>query len=692
MNNKCLSFSGAFGHTGFFLEILSRLQGTPSSIQGVRIAEVMALIKSIFEKHLKECDGNDVEATERTLREFYDVHGGERILDEIGPAPVDKGSGEGAWHPTPEKGGDTAASPTQPTASDLEPSALPAPEKPASEKGENEPHPARGVPPKNQKSKNERRRERGSRKTEEGKKKGGRQKGVGNTKRSAFAKAPHLHIQMPAHLFAGSFCPSCHTGKLQRTAAREALRFLAETLLSPLILDLERLRCSGCRQIFEAELPRKYSAEETVCRATAEAAALSLLLRYGLGFPDHRLEKLQSWQHVPFSDAKQWAIAHEVWDALGSLERHLHKVAANASLREVDDCSVRVVEHQRIIAEELERAEAQGVSPKAVRTGMNVTSYVAHLEGKPYRVFFIGREHQGEREYALAELRDTGLPPVVRVSDAASKGQALKPFPEKNEAGFTPAGNASKAKTPANPSETPAIQAFCLAHLVLTLEAAAPGFRAEVATLLGLLGDVFTLDEKTKGMTPEARLAFHQEHSAPLMGAFHALVTSEIRENRKAEPNSLYGKAIRYADNHWPGFTEFLRTPGIPLTTNEVELANKFTKLHHKNSLSFQTAHGARVGAFYMSLIATAEGMKENPLEYLTAVVRYRAFITDENAGSWMPHTYRGAVADAEKTLGGQGNPLGYSIRHRKIRLRDESSGQGATPPPGMVDRHVTHN
>ena len=662
MKTKSYSFSGAFGHTGFFLEILSRLQGTPSALQGIRIAEVMALIKTIFEKHLKECEGDDVVATERTLREFFDVHNGHGILDEIGPAPVEKGS-------------EDVSSPTPPT-------------KPHSIKGEDEPEAK--DPAKKKKSKKERREERSKNPRT---KKGGRAKGVGNTKRAAYVGAPHLRIALPAHLFSGSFCPSCHVGRLQQTAARECLRFVAEALLSPLLLDVERLRCSSCRQIFEAELPRKFSGEETLCKATAEAAALSLLLRYGLGFPDHRLETLQGWQHAPFSDANQWAISNKLWETLGSLERHLHKVAANATIREVDDCSMRVVEFQRAIAAEVEKAQAQGVDPKAVRTGMNVTSYVAHFEGHAYRVFFIGREHQGEREHGLASLRDVGRPPVVRVSDAASKGQAVKPFPEKNEKGFTPSGKTREKNQPQRGQQS-VIQAFCLAHLVLTLEAARPGFRAEVGAFLALLSDVFALDEKTRGMTPEARLEFHQRHSAPLMGAFQALLESELRGNLKAEPNGPYGKVLRYANNHWQGFTEFLRTPGVPLTTNEVELANKFTKLHHKNSLSFQTAHGAQVGAFAMSLIATAEGMKENPLEYLTAIIRYRSLITDENAGDWMPHTFRASVVEAEKELAPQGNSDGYRIRHRKLRIQDEATGHRLIPLPGAKEQHsaASHN
>jgi hypothetical protein len=66
--------------------------------------------------------------------------------------------------------------------------------------------------------------------------------------------------------------------------------------------------------------------------------------------------------------------------------------------------------------------------------------------------------------------------------------------------------------------------------------------------------------------------------------------------------------------------TLFLKAEKVPLTTSYAELGAKFTKRHHKNSLSFQTQNDGNAGAFMMSLIATCIAQKINPLDDLTAV------------------------------------------------------------------------
>jgi len=53
--------------------------------------------------------------------------------------------------------------------------------------------------------------------------------------------------------------------------------------------------------------------------------------------------------------------------------------------------------------------------------------------------------------------------------------------------------------------------------------------------------------------------------------------------------------------------TRFLSVPGAPLDNNIAERALKMAILHRKNSLSFKTLHGARIGDVHMSLIHTCE-------------------------------------------------------------------------------------
>jgi hypothetical protein len=49
--------------------------------------------------------------------------------------------------------------------------------------------------------------------------------------------------------------------------------------------------------------------------------------------------------------------------------------------------------------------------------------------------------------------------------------------------------------------------------------------------------------------------------------------------------------------------------------------------LHRKNSLSFKTLHGARIGDVHMSLIHTCELNRVNPFDYLMALQQHAAAV-----------------------------------------------------------------
>ncbi|MBI2569868.1 MAG: transposase, partial [Candidatus Schekmanbacteria bacterium] len=77
-------------------------------------------------------------------------------------------------------------------------------------------------------------------------------------------------------------------------------------------------------------------------------------------------------------------------------------------------------------------------------------------------------------------------------------------------------------------------------------------------------------------------------------------------DERRVEPSSTLGGAIKYMQNHWEALTRFLEVPGAPLDNNLVERALKKAILHRRNSLFCQTANGAHVDDVLISLIHTA--------------------------------------------------------------------------------------
>jgi hypothetical protein len=122
------------------------------------------------------------------------------------------------------------------------------------------------------------------------------------------------------------------------------------------------------------------------------------------------------------------------------------------------------------------------------------------------------------------------------------------------------------------------------------------------------------------------------------MEQLHAWLMAQFAE-KKVEPNSGLGLAMRYLLKHWERLTLFLRQPGAPLDNNIRERALKKAILHRKNSLFYKTENGARVGDLFMSLIHTCELCGANPFDYMTQLQRHANELA-QNASEWMPWNY----------------------------------------------------
>ena len=127
------------------------------------------------------------------------------------------------------------------------------------------------------------------------------------------------------------------------------------------------------------------------------------------------------------------------------------------------------------------------------------------------------------------------------------------------------------------------------------------------------------------------------------MTALQSWMKTEVNE-RRIEPNSRLGSAIKYMEKHWPELTLFLRVAGAPLDNNVCEAILKRAILNRKNSLFFRTERGAIVADICMSLIQTAEMSKKNPLHYLTSLLEHHELVA-QNPKDWLPWNYEQTLA-----------------------------------------------
>ena len=254
------------------------------------------------------------------------------------------------------------------------------------------------------------------------------------------------------------------------------------------------------------------------------------------------------------------------------------------------------------------------------RKGMYTSGIMSTVGDRKMAVFMTGGHHAGENLADILAKRSTTLPPPVQMCDALSRNL---------------------------PENFKTILANCLAHGRRRFVDVQFNFPEECTYVLETLEEVYINDAVTKqqNMTPDQRLKYHQEKSAPLMDDLQDWLKQQF-DDKKVEPNSGLGQAISYMLNHWKELTLFLRVPKAPLDNNLCERALKKAILHRKNSLFYKTEHGAYIGDLFMSLIHTCNLCKVNPFEYLKMLQKYSSELF-QNPDKWMPWNYEQSIGHA---------------------------------------------
>jgi transposase len=438
--------------------------------------------------------------------------------------------------------------------------------------------------------------------------------GHGRNGADAYQGAERVSVAHPS-LGAGDACPACGQGTVYEKAPGVLVRITGQPPLAATIYQLQKLRCHLCGQVFTAPAP----AAADNGKYDATAGSMIGLLKYGSGLPFNRLEGLQGYLEIPLPASTQWDIVQAVAADLAPAFEELIRQAAQGEVLHNDDTTVKILElmGERGRPEVLADAAGEG-NDADERSGLFTSGVVALREGRRVALFFSGRRHAGENLAEVLKRRAADLPPPIQMCDALSRNL---------------------------PGELRTILAHCLAHARRQFVDIYERFPEPCRYLLEVLAVVYRNDAlaRERRLSPEARLQWHQEASAPTMRQLHEWLTRQLDE-KLTEPNSALGSAIRYMLKHWEKLTLFLRQAGAPLDNNLCERALKKAILHRKNALFYKTQNGARVGDLFMSLIYTCQLNEANPFDYLTQLQRHADQLV-AGAQLWMPWNYRETLA-----------------------------------------------
>jgi transposase len=434
--------------------------------------------------------------------------------------------------------------------------------------------------------------------------------GHGRNGAQAYRDAPIVECEHH-DLQPGDRCPRCATGKVYDSPPRTIVKVVGQAPLAATVYRLQRLRCRLCDAIFTAPLPAAVAA---LPKYDASCASMIALLRYGNGMPHYRLEGLQASLYAPLPDATQWDIVAKAVPAPRAAFEELIRQAAQAPLLHNDDTPARVLS----LMAERAKAEAAGQTPKA--KAINTSGIVAVVQERRVVLFFTGHAHAGKNLAQVLAHRAKELEPPMQMCDALASNVA---------------------------GEFVTVLCNCLTHGRRTVVEVVEHFPQACGHVIETLAKVYEHDAvcRRDKMSPEQRLAFHQDHSAPLMQGLHSWMSEQL-EQRQVEPNCGLGQALRYLLKHWSELTLFLRRAGAPLDNNVCERALKRAILHRKNSMFYKTLNGAAVGDIYMSLIHTCRLCDVNPFEYLQALQKHAQDVLTD-AALWLPWNYRERRAGA---------------------------------------------
>ncbi len=423
-------------------------------------------------------------------------------------------------------------------------------------------------------------------------------KGHGHRPASDYQEAQLIKV---AHevLKKGSTCPACGKGKLFNLASGTVLRIVGQPWLNVHIYKPERLRCPICQQVFTARLPEELYKESRVDKS---AKAIVSILKYRGGMPFYRQEQIQTILGNPISDTEIWGMTHDVAECMEPVFIELCQLAANCECLHNDDTMARVLSLMK---------ENEVANPE--RKGIFTTGILGKAHDKEIALFFTGRQHAGENLKDLLDMRDEALPVPIQACDALSRN------------------------IPKNYSTQ---LAYCNAHARRNFYEIASHWPNECVNVVSSFDLVFLNDKiaKKERLAPEDRLKWHQDKSAPIMNKMRAYC-KDLIDSKQIEPNSSFGKAIQYLDNHWEGLTLFLRIPGVPVSNNDNERQLKRAVLNRKNAYFFKNETGAKIADILMSVIETCALNKINPYNYLTAIQKNTESAL-EDPKAWLPWNY----------------------------------------------------
>lgn len=435
-----------------------------------------------------------------------------------------------------------------------------------------------------------------------------KRKGHGRRSASAYQGAEVIAVAHP-DLEPGGPCPEEYCdGRLYELADPGVMiQVTGAPTAQATHYQLQKLRCLICETIFTAPLP----AEVEDVKYTNSLIVMLMINKYFMSIPLYRQETLQDYLGVPLPASTQWELMANQEEVLQVLYHAFEKDAAQGRGIAIDDTKARILE---------QIAKNKKAQKKEEKASCYTTGIVSAHEDHMTYIFVTDNQTAGKSAAPFLHLRSPELPTPYLMCDALT------------------------ANIPENISSDLYILCYCLVHARRQFYELPDGYDDLAEEVMGLIGKIYDKEAETKKMTATARLAYHQQHSAPLMEELRRYLLAQEKE---FEPNGVAGKAIQYVLKRWTELTQFLRHMHIPLDNNLTERALKLIIQVRKTSMFYKTLKSAKIASYIQTALYSAAQNDENPYEYMKAILDNKEEVM-KNPTGWLPWNYKATRATLE--------------------------------------------
>ena len=407
----------------------------------------------------------------------------------------------------------------------------------------------------------------------------------------------------------GDKCPECLIGKLYKYEPAQLLRITGQTPFTPELHLSERLRCNACGQFFTAPLSDDVIADgDSNQKYGYSARSLMVLNKYFLGAPFYRQESLQDILGVSITASTIFDQSEYLSNDCQPVFNCLKAIAANALHFHLDDTTHRVLEQQAIEKKKRNSDKMQR------RTGLYASGIIATTaESQDIILFQTNIGHAGEFIDELLAKRKPDQPPPILMSDALPSN---------------------------NPTVIPVLHGACNSHARRQYIDVLAQFPEQVPEVLERYKVIWINDDEcaNQKMTAASRLAYHKQHSLPVMNDIRSWGEQHFTDET-VEENSGLGKAIAYFNRHFERLTLFCQVEGAKIDNNYMEAILKLIVRNRKNAYFYKTPAGAAISDVLTSCIATSMQADVNVFDYFNAIQRNRLAVRN-NPFDWLPWNY----------------------------------------------------